>query len=966
MRPNKARFVTVCQQLLALGAVFAVLAPAANVISLDVIAALPREASPQVGQPELPSSVRGAISGVPTDRGAEPSDAQPATVETEPVEPVVEEYPMVPASEADAGAGAAPEDRSAPPRRGSEGSPAKRTMVSAPEKVDGYGAVGVTWSSEERLDDDQISVEVRTRKAGVWSQWTTVEYHEEHGPDPESAEGQQARPGTDALLVGAVDEVQARATTAEGVASPADLRLAVVAPGDSRATETEAPAIDTAKLRQDEGEGQGEGAVLPSDEGDLALQATTTVTEKPQIFSRAQWGANEKMRDGSPSYYEVHAGFVHHTVNANNYSKDDVPAIIRSIYAYHTRSRGWSDIGYNFLVDRFGRIWEGRYGGVDLPVVGAHTLNYNNYAFAMSAIGNFDITKPPGVMVKAYGKLMAWKLSLHGVDASSTKQQVGARSFQAINGHRDAAATACPGRYLYAKIPKIRKLAAKHQSDWSGRDLATNIVGSPEPDLLLRKRNGKVFAVPTGGMLRWSAPLSQNSISGSYKSVVASPDLTGDGRADLVALAADGTSWVLPGTGSGFAAPIKKRTRFVGLDQVTAVGDLNGDKRNDLVARNPKTGTLYLFRGNGKGGIKKGKPLASWSSYDATAATGDVTGDGLPDLFARDRAGKLWLHPGTGTIALGARRAVAGSWDGADQISGFGDLDGDGKADLLVRTRSTQQGWVLPGNGKGGFKHAVGPITGLSGLASVTAGAVGGTSRPDLVGVSGGKVRVLPHAGTRNIGSRVKLGSDFANSDVLLNVGDWDRDGFGDVITRDTSGNLRLHRGLGQNRFAAPLRVATGFGSVGLLAAVGDVTGDGYPDLMGQPKGGAMRVYPGSGKGFRASFIARGSLAGTAQYGLGRWDADGAPDVLIRNGTQLTWYHGNGPGGLTGAPSKISTSLSGYDLVMSPGDVTRDGRQDLVVRSAGDGYLWVLPGTAKGFGAPIFLAQGFKKYDRAG
>ena len=115
------------------------------------------------------------------------------------------------------------------------------------------------------------------------------------------------------------------------------------------------------------------------------------------IYSRAQWGADEQHARASRSlhYGEVHAGFVHHTVNANNYTRAEVPAILRSIYAYHTQSRGWSDIGYNFLVDRFGRIWEGRYGGVDRPVVGAHTLGYNDDSFAMSAIGNFEIAQPP-------------------------------------------------------------------------------------------------------------------------------------------------------------------------------------------------------------------------------------------------------------------------------------------------------------------------------------------------------------------------------------------------------------------------------------------------------------------------------------------------------------------------------------------------------------------------------------------
>ena len=97
-------------------------------------------------------------------------------------------------------------------------------------------------------------------------------------------------------------------------------------------------------------------------------------------------------------------------MNANDYTRAEVPALLRSIYAYHTQSRGWSDIGYNYLVDRFGRIWEGRYGGIDRPVVGAHTLNYNDWSFAMSAIGSYDIKQPSRAMVEAYGALFAWKL----------------------------------------------------------------------------------------------------------------------------------------------------------------------------------------------------------------------------------------------------------------------------------------------------------------------------------------------------------------------------------------------------------------------------------------------------------------------------------------------------------------------------------------------------------------------------
>jgi uncharacterized protein with LGFP repeats len=80
------------------------------------------------------------------------------------------------------------------------------------------------------------------------------------------------------------------------------------------------------------------------------------------------------LRTSAPRYSStIYAGWVHHTVNANDYSSAEVPGIIRSIYAYHMQGRGWSDIGYNFLVDRFGRLWEGRSGGIDRPVIGAHT-----------------------------------------------------------------------------------------------------------------------------------------------------------------------------------------------------------------------------------------------------------------------------------------------------------------------------------------------------------------------------------------------------------------------------------------------------------------------------------------------------------------------------------------------------------------------------------------------------------------
>src|SRR5205814_8139148 len=96
----------------------------------------------------------------------------------------------------------------------------------------------------------------------------------------------------------------------------------------------------------------------------------------PPINTRASWGA--RAPKATPGYASsVQMTFVHHTVNSNTYAQSDVPSILRSIQAYHMDSNGWDDIGYNFLVDRFGGMWEGRGGGMDQPVIGAHTLGFN-------------------------------------------------------------------------------------------------------------------------------------------------------------------------------------------------------------------------------------------------------------------------------------------------------------------------------------------------------------------------------------------------------------------------------------------------------------------------------------------------------------------------------------------------------------------------------------------------------------
>ncbi|GAA4696113.1 FG-GAP-like repeat-containing protein [Nocardioides conyzicola] len=960
MPPSKIRFVTACQQLLALGLVVAVLTPAASVVSLDVVHDRPDGAT--------------ASSGLAADLSAYVKESSRASeVPAQVVDPTVTQYDLTASSNAPRTA------RTKADLVAAEQTTA-HTVTSVPEPVVGYGAVGVTWEHGVKVPEDEIALQVRTRTGQTWSKWMDLDYDADHGPDPGTAEAKHARPGTDALLVGDVDDVQVQVQSTTGELPP-DLKLAVIDPGKATRTAVEHPALDTDSVDPETPTtttgSSAEAASLATDPGAgddgsdrIALQAAT-FTPKPKIYSRAQWGADEKMRDKSSlHYFEVHAGFVHHTVNANDYSRAEVPGILRSIYAYHTKSRGWSDIGYNFLVDRFGRIWEGRYGGIDRPVVGAHTLNYNDYAFAMSAIGNYDIKQPSSAMVQAYGALFAWKLSLHGVNASSTKQQVGKTVFQAINGHRDAASTACPGKYLYARIPDIRKLAAAAQRGWAGRELESNLASTPNPDIVARRSSdGRVFVIPTGGLTALAPPVAAANGVVSTDRTVVSPDLTGDGRADLVVQAGGtGVGRVRPGTSAGtFGAAIARPiNRIKGHDLVTAVGDVNADGRNDLVARVPSTGQLDVLLRKSNGAFRAVRLAATWGGYNLLTGIGDVTGDGHADLLARDTAGRPWLIAGTGKGKFRAPVALAGSWSAFASMDGLGDFTGDGKKDLFVRTCSTGYGYVYPGRGDGTFGHSLGPLTSMAktgAVVGVTQVVRDGT--PDVVVRSGSTLSVLGNYGGTETRAPIDTGVRIPKANALFNAGDWDRDGHGDIISRNSNGDLELRRGNGTGRFGSPTVIGTGFSSVRLLAAVGDMTGDGWPDLMGQPSGGAIRIYPGAGmSGLRSSYVAHGAISASAQVPVGRWTSDGAPDSLFTKGGKATLYPGNGPGGLTKGAA-VSLDLKPYNWVIGISDIGITGHADLVVRRS-NGYLYLIPGSATGFGKPRFLASGMGVYDLAG
>ena len=352
----------------------------------------------------------------------------------------------------------------------------KRTTTLLPaQTVSPFTLAGLTWVGPVSLGTE---FKVRVRESGVWSAWFKLEYGEYQGVGKDGTESVDTRVGSDPLLTGLADGVEVIMENTYGVV-PSQMKVTLV---NSQVT------------KQDRNLGQQSIRMATTDTGmqsqavaalvGAAVSPQGALVARPRIVTRAEWGADETWRDPVPRVgTTLLAGIVHHTASTNNYTADQAPAQMRNLYAYFTKSLNYADMGYNFLVDKYGTIYEGRsgcaVGAVDcdsasVPVQGAHTAGLNINTFGVSAIGNYDVLAPenPGAMVESIASLMAWKLAPYGLDPNATASIMstdtsGSSKFsagqtaitQVISAHRDVGKTVCPGRYLYPYMAEIRARA---------------------------------------------------------------------------------------------------------------------------------------------------------------------------------------------------------------------------------------------------------------------------------------------------------------------------------------------------------------------------------------------------------------------------------------------------------------------------------------------------------------------------
>jgi hypothetical protein len=451
--------------------------------------------------------------------------------------------------------------------------------------------------------------------------------------------------------------------------------------------------------------------------------------------------------------------------------------------------------------------------------------------------------------------------------------------------------------------------------------MAGDLTGDGLADLLARDdRTGYLYTYPGNGTGGFSARTKVGSGWNSMNSFTSGADYDEDGLIDLLGLRkADGTVYFYPGRGDGtFGARATYDDRLYTADSLTSLGDINGDGYADLLVRNRATGgyTVYSgYRGLDVGGlIELDASLLGGDGrrFSQVAAVGDLNGDGFGDLVGVDsRTGELVLRSlDREADALVAARTVGSGWGDQDLPVGPADTTNSFMmigSDIVARRASDGKLFVYRGNGYGGF---------------------------------------LP-------GGTVAVGTGWNAMDVVEKAGDFNGDGFADLIAREKStGTLYLYPGVSGIKFGPRVKIGTGWSSLSTIIAGYDFNGDGRTDILAREQStGYLWLYPGKGDGRLSARVKVGSgWNGMREItAAGDLDHDGNADVVaIRNSDGCLYFYGGRADGTLKAGVKTSCSWAGYDSVAGVGDFNGDGHADWLARRQSDGALYLYKGNGTG------------------
>ena len=596
--------------------------------------------------------------------------------------------PSTPAAKPSSGPSSAPASPAVPGGEPSE------ELATGPVRTEDFNMVSVQWDGDAEAD---VSVQVRVRTDDGWTGWQPLEA-EDSAPDPGTAEARGANAGgaTSPLWV-------------SGGADAVDVRVQVA--GETETPDGGTAPSDVSGVRASLIDPKTEASARTA--GTPLATASATTRDMPGVITRSQWGADESLRlskCAAPSYTTTpKVAFVHHTAGTNTYTRAESAAIVRGIYYQHVVVQGWCDIGYNFLVDKYGQVFEGRFGGMDRAVQGAHAGGFNTASFGVSVLGNYQTAPATPTILDALARVISWKfaqaqtdptgravLYSAGVGGTNTKYPVGTPvTLNTISGHRDVGSTACPGANLYSQLPSLRTRVAQlmAEKEWDLRQSAT--PGAPDGTAYFGEPRGTALscdwdgdgtdglAVYSGGRwsLRQSAGNDDPDLELSYGSPSMLPvcgDWTGSGKDGIGVYDPATYTWWLRDTASPGAPDHKFTYGFKGVRPV--VGDWDGRGRSGIGVYD---GYRWWLRGTAAPG-----PAGAVFSYgwpQATPVTGDWDGDGR-DTVGVYATGAWWLRnsitPGQPDALFGYGAAtdqpVVGRWDTSALVSSGATTSGTG------------------------------------------------------------------------------------------------------------------------------------------------------------------------------------------------------------------------------------------------------------------------------------------------
>lgn len=696
-----------------------------------------------------------------------------------------------------------------------------------------FTVAGLTWNGLTGTPHLQL----RALTASGWSAWT----------DADADGAGTGAGGSDAIFTGSATRVEVRGYGVGG-ASARGLKVSLI---NSTATAAD-QQVATASVARISATRQ-------------AVYSGPTYATPPTIITRAQWGADESLvrYNGSscvtPTYDQtIKAAVVHHTDGSNNYTAAQSAAIVRGIYAFHVKDRGWCDVGYNFLVDKYGQIFQGRHGDMTLAVHGAHATLWNTNTVGVSVMMNSDTAPITAAAQNSLARVIAWKLAGNYVDPNAKVYLVNG-TYNTILRHGDVMSTSCPGKNITASMPAIRAAVTTLMGTWKtpiyqawqARGGAGGTLGVPHQ--VEQSYAGGRITVFTGGALiqlpgtttiRWMGA----AIYKKYAALGGAAKL-GFPLASQVAGTATGSAVLdLPNgrsiaSSSGGTWLTTSAIKAAWWNNATAQARIGTPIADAVVTA---TGSYQLFQ---FGRIDVTGTSAPRFSF--TSVWGDVNHDGIADVTTLASGGSSIVF--RLTSAGVARGTLAGptGFGAADWVAQVPDLDADGRPELVAR-RTDGSLWLSKGTGTGTYAAPVRIGLGWSTMRELTiVPGMTGTRQTALLSIdSTGRLVRYTFMTTGRLVDRTVLATGWGNVVQLASVGDLDRNGSVDLLTVNTDSRLYLRPTTRAGALTgASTFISRGWIGFSRLWSPGDLTGDGRPDLLAARPDGSLRVYKNTGTG---------------------------------------------------------------------------------------------------------------------